>query len=171
MSEEIKTVARRQLLQRAAAFGALTALAGADLDQTMETEAAAPSLAGTWMMQVVSEGETSIDLVSFSKDGLVIDAGSIPQKAPPAGQSNGPITIGLGSWVAAQDAGFHVRFVSLGADPKGAFAGAATIDAHVKLGTTGNTLSGSFKLTVTMGSKVLFGGTGTVTGTRVTPVT
>lgn len=160
-------VARRQLLKGAAAVGALAALEGAGIDRAAEAEAATPSLAGTWMIQTKSSSSTSMDLAAFTRDGIVIDAGSVPMTAPPAGQGNGPITIGLGSWTAAAAGGFNVRFASLGVDPKGAYAGTATIDAHVTLGATGNSFSGTYKVTGEAGGKIIFTDSGTVKAKRI----
>src|SRR5207302_8826398 len=120
-------LARRHLLQGAAAVGALAALEAAAWPQATDTEAAAPSLIGSWIVHIAdSTGTKSVDLASFTKDGLVFDAGSLPLKAPPPGRG-GPPSVGLGTWAEAAGGGFDVTFVSLAAGPKGAFAGTVTI--------------------------------------------
>jgi len=166
--ETNKTMGRGNLLKGAAALGALTALGTSGLLKATETDAAGPSLVGVWLLNVDSGGSKSVDLFAITKDGLVIDAGSVSLKAPPPGQ-NSPITIGLGTWANAASGGFDVTFVSLGAGTNGAFQGTATISAHATLGADGNTFHAPFKLTIEAGGKVQFTETGTVTATRIKP--
>ena len=166
-AEEPKAIARRRLLKGAAAIGALAALQAPDLAQVAETEAAGPSLVGTWIVRITdSTGTKSVDLTSFTKDGLVFDAGSLPLKAPPPGQG-GPPSVGLGTWARAAGGGYDATFVSLAPGPKGALLGTVTINVHVALGGGGDTFSGAFTVTGEAAGKVLFSAHGTATATRV----
>ncbi|HWE61869.1 MAG TPA: hypothetical protein VHB98_09165 [Chloroflexota bacterium] len=166
--ETNKAMDRRHLLRGAAALGALAAIGSTGIVGAAETEAAGSSPVGAWMLNTESGGSKSVDLFAFTKDGLVIDSGGVPLKAPPAGQSS-PITIGLGTWANAAAGGFNVTFVSLGAGANGAFQGTSTISAHVLLGVDGNSFHGQFKVTVEAGGKVVFTESGTVTATRIKP--
>jgi len=162
-----KAMDRRHLLKGAAALGALAALGAPGLIEASEA-AAGPSPVGAWMLRTVSNGSTSVDLFAFTKDGLVVDAGGVPLKAP-APSDRSPITIGLGTWARAAGGGIDVAFASLGAGADGAFQGSSTISAHVLLGADGNTFHGPFKVTAEAGGKVVYTGTGTVTATRIKP--
>jgi hypothetical protein len=166
-TDKSKTVVRRQLLKGAAAVGAVAALQATQFAQASDTDAAGPSLVGTWMFQIddANSGK-SMDLTSFSQDGLVIDAGSVPLKAPPAGQG-GPSSVSLGRWAAAMGGGYNVTFVSLAPGQNGALQGIVTINAHLTVGAGGDTASGSFTVTGKAGSKVMFSTKGTVKGTRI----
>jgi hypothetical protein len=160
------SIVRRQLLKGAAAAGILAALQVPELAHAVEADAATPSLVGAWIVQIDSGGMHSVDLTSFTKDGLVFDAGSLPLKAPAPGQG-GPPSVGLGAWAAAKGGGFDATFVNLAPDPKGAFALTVTINAHVSLGAGGNTFSGAFTVTGESGGKVMFSDKGTVTAKRI----
>jgi hypothetical protein len=161
-----RPIGRRHLLKGVAAAGAIAALQLPDLARAVEADAAPPSLVGAWIVQVNSGGQKMVDLVTFSKDGLVTDAGALPLKAPPPGQVSPP-SVGLGSWAPGADGGYDITFVNLAADAKGAFAGTVTIAAHVTLGATGNIWSGAFTITGEAGGKVLFTEHGTVTARRI----
>ncbi|HEY8283912.1 MAG TPA: hypothetical protein VIJ28_05960 [Chloroflexota bacterium] len=161
-----KAMDRCRLLRGAAAFVALTALGTTGLVDVAESEAAGPSPVGAWMLNTEGEGGKSVDMVAFTKDGLVINAGGISLKAPPPGQ-NSPITIGLGTWAKAADGGVNVTFVVLAAGTNGAFQGTNTISSHALFSADGNSFHGPFKVTVEVGGKVVFTGTGTVTGKRI----
>jgi hypothetical protein len=163
--ETNKALGRGQLL-KGATLGAFAALGPAALLQVSTAEAAEPSLVGVWM--TTNSGEGDVDLIAFTKDGLMIDAGSVPLKAP-APSDNTPITVGLGSWAQAATGGYIATFISLAAGKDGAFQGTFTIDAHATLSADGNTFVAPYRATARAGEKVVYAGTGSVTGTRIKP--
>ncbi len=161
-----KSIGRDHLLKGAAALGALAALGATGIVKVPESEAASPSLVGAWM--TTNKGAGDVSITAFTKDGLVIDSGSVAFKAP-APSGNSPITIGLGTWVAAASGGFDVTFSSLGVGTDGALQGVFTITAHAVLGADGNSFHASYKAAAVAGGKVMYSGTGSVTGTRMKP--
>jgi hypothetical protein len=163
-----KTMRRSHLLKGAAAFGALAALGSTGISNVTDTEAAGPSPVGAWMLTTEGRGNKSMDLAALTKDGLIIDAGGVPVQAPPKGQ-NTPITIGLGTWVAAAGGGIDVSFASLFAGTDGSYQGTASITAHVVLNAAGDAFKGPYKLRLEAGGKVAFSETGTVSAKRIKP--
>jgi len=132
-----------------------------------DAEAAGPSLVGVWM--VTDTGAGNVDLAAFTKDGLMIDAGSIPFKAPSPGD-NTPITIGLGSWAPAANGGYDLTFVSLAAGKDGALQGTFTISAHATLSADGDTFHAPYKAAARADGKIVFTEKGRVTGKRIKAV-
>jgi hypothetical protein len=51
-------------------------------------------------------------MTSFTKDGLVSNAGSLLLQAPPKDQGGPPVS-GLDSWTMAADGGIDMTFVTL----------------------------------------------------------
>lgn len=170
MSTQTTTsILRRNLLKGVAAAAVLVALQIPRLTPGPDAVAAGPSLVGVWMSQVIDQrGGKRIDIMTFSKDGLVLTAGALPMVAPtPPGLRRD--SIGQGTWAHAAGGGYDAQFVELNQNADGTFGGTTTIRSHATLSADGTVAQGRSDIVIEVGGHVVFTAHATIRATRITP--
>jgi hypothetical protein len=132
-------------------FTAIAAIAIAITSTASFGQSNAGHLEGSWKGDVVATSppglQPFIDLLTFTKDGSVIETRRLFVPASPFG----PLleTPGHGSWVRVDEREFDIHFVFLlQAAVSGADIGTDNIHLRLRLNTEGNNLSGTFESTV-----------------------